>query len=173
MDNILLVRPNKELESQAIEYKLKHLEYGENTISGSEMWDKTDDYNAWTETITRNADKYTVNPNWVVTDTFFAIRESDNKIVGMISFRHELNDFLKDFGHSGYSIRPTERKKGYATEMLKQILGIAKQNGLKYMQLSCEKDNIPSVRTIVKNVGIYERSFEFNGEPTDIFMVTL
>ena len=173
MDKILFIRPNKDLENQAIEFKNEFFEYGESEINGSELWDKTDDYGKWLENVTKNISKDTVDPNWVVTDTFFAIRENDNKIIGIIDFRHKLNDFLKDFGHCGYSVRPTERKKGYATEMLKQILEIARQIGLNEFQLSCKKENIPSVKTIINNGGIYNRSFKYNEETADIFIIKL
>ena len=46
---------------------------------------------------------------------FFAV--DNDRIVGIIDFRHTLNDFLKDLGHCGYSVRPSERRKGFATEM--------------------------------------------------------
>ena len=94
MDKILLVKPNSKLKNQAVEYKNEHFSYGENTINGSELLDKTDSYDEWLEAVTKNTNEDTVNPNWVVTDTFFAIRECDRKIVGIIDFRHELNDFL-------------------------------------------------------------------------------
>lgn len=173
MDNLLLVRPNKELEFKAIEFKNEFFQNGETEINGSELWDKTDDYNIWLENVSKNISPETVNPNWVITDTFFVVRQSDNKIIGIIDFRHELNDFLKDFGHCGYSVRPSERKKGYATEMLKQVLKIAKNIGLKEFQLSCKKDNIPSVKTILKNGGIYNRSFEYNGNEASVYIVKL
>lgn len=70
---------------------------------------------------------------------FFAIAEETEKIIGIIAFRHTLNDFLVDFGHCGYSVRPSERNKGYATEMLKQIIDIARKAGLTELQLSVEK----------------------------------
>lgn len=93
--------------------------------------------------------------------------------MGIIDLRHTLNDFLKDFGNSGYSVRPSQRKKGYATEMLRLLLDVARQAGLKELHLSVEKDNIPSIKTIVKNGGIYERSFEFEGELADIYRIEL
>ena len=71
-----------------------------------------------------------------------------NKIVGIIDLRHTLNDFLKDFGNCGYSVRPSERKKGYATDMLRQILKVAKESGMDELHLSVERDNKPSIRTI-------------------------
>lgn len=173
MDRILLVIPNKDLENQAIDYKQEHFSHGETEIDGSRLWDKTDNYSVWLDVVTKNTCKETVNPNWVLTDTYFAIRECDKKIIGMIDLRHELNDFLKDFGHIGYSVRPTERRKGYATEMLRLVLETARQCGLERVQLSCKKSNVPSVRTIVKNNGVYERSFEYRGEIADIYIIEL
>ena len=173
MDKIFFVRPNKELENEAIDFKNEFFKNGEYEINGSELWDKTEDYNIWYESVSKNISKKTVNPNWVVTDTFFAMRECDNKIIGIIDLRHELNDFLKDFGHCGYSVRPSERKKGYATEMLKQLLEIARKNELKTIQLSCKNNNVPSIKTITKNGGVYQRSFEYDGEIADIFIIEL
>jgi len=130
MDKILLVRPKKEMEFEAIEFKNEFFQNGEKEINGGELLDKTEDYGIWLENVTKNSSAKTVNPNWVVTDTFFAIRDNDKKIIGIIDFRHELNEFLKDYGHCGYSVRPSERKKGYATEMLRQVIDIARNIGL-------------------------------------------
>ncbi len=169
---IKLVRPNKQLKNKAIDFKQEFFSHNEKIINGSELLDQTDDYDEWLQTVIANTDSKTVNPNWVVTDTFFAADENDN-IVGIIDLRHTLNDFLKDFGNCGYSVRPTERKKGYATEMLRQVLIIAKENGLSELHLSVERTNEPSIKTIIKNGGIYERSFEFNNEPADVYRFDL
>ena len=84
-----------------------------------------------------------------------------------------LNDFLKDFGNCGYSVRPSERRKGYATEMLRQVLEVAKGSGMDELHLSVERDNEPSIKTIKSNGGIYERSFEFENELADIYRIVL
>ncbi len=169
---LTLVRPTLELKSKALDYRQEHFDNNEMVINGSELLDKTDSYEEWLKSVTDNTSPDTVNPNWVVTDTFFAVDENEN-IIGIIDLRHTLNDFLKDFGNSGYSVRPSERRKGYATEMLRQILLIAKQAGLQEVYLSVERDNEPSVKTIIKNGGKYERSFEFEGEEADIYKIVL
>ena len=141
-------------------------------INGSELLDKTERYEDWIQSVTDNMSAETVSPDWVVTDTYFAVDES-GRVVGIIDFRHTLNDFLKDLGNCGYSVRPSERGKGYATEMLRLLLKTARETGLKELHLSVEKDNVPSVRTIVKNGGVYERSFAFNGEEADVYRILL
>ena len=124
-------------------------------INGSELFDKMDNYTEWCRSIDANTKEETVNPDWVVTDTFFAV-DDNGRIVGIIDLRHTLNDFLKDLGNCGYSVRPSERRKGIATEMLRQLLDVAKKAGMKELHLSVEKDNEPSVKTIIRNGGVFE-----------------
>ncbi len=169
---IQLVRPTEAMKEQAIEFRQEFFEHGEFVINGSELFDKTDDYTEWCRTIDANTKEETVNPNWVITDTFFAVDDQD-RIVGIIDFRHTLNDFLKDLGHCGYSVRPSERRKGFATEMLRQLLEVAQKTGMNELYLSVERKNEPSVKTIIRNGGVYERSFEIDGEQADIYRIAL
>ena len=168
---ITLRRPVKEYETEAIAFKQEFIDNGETTINGSELFDQMDSYDDWLKSVQDNASSDTVNPSWVVTDTYFAFDEND-RIIGIIDLRHELNDFLKDFGNSGYSVRPTERRKGYAMQMLKLILERAHQIGMEKIQLSVERSNEASVKTILKNGGKYERSFTFEGEEADVYMIS-
>ena len=168
---ITLRRPVKEYETEAIAFKQEFIDNGETTINGSELFDQMESYDDWLKSVQDNASSDTVNPSWVVTDTYFAFDEND-RIIGIIDLRHELNDFLKDFGNSGYSVRPTERRKGYATQMLRLILERAHQIGMEKIQLSVERSNEASVKTILKNGGKYERSFTFEGEEADVYMIS-
>lgn len=172
-NEIILVRPTLELKEKALAYREEHFQHGEMIICGSELFDKTESYEEWLTLVTRNADPKTVSENWVVTDTFFAVRESDDRIIGMIDLRHSLNEFLKDLGNCGYSVRPSERRKGYAMEMLCKLLAKAKEAGMKEIQISVEKENTASRKVIEKNGGVYERSFTFEGERADIFKIVL
>lgn len=172
-NEICLVRPTLELKVQALAYREEHFQRGEKIIYGSELFDKTENYEEWLASVTQNTDPETVSENWVVTDTFFAIRKSDGKIIGIIDLRYTLNDFLKDLGNCGYSVRPSERGKGYATEMLCRILRVAKEAGMKELHISVEKENAASVKVIQKNGGMYERSFSFENELADIYRIGL
>lgn len=170
---IYLVRPTIQLKEQALDYREEHFKNGEKVINGSELLDQIENYEEWLSSVTLNTDSKTVNENWVVTDTFFAVRKSDNRIIGVIDLRHTLNDFLKAFGNCGYSVRPSERKKGYVTEMLHQLIDVAKETGMTELQISVEKTNIGSIKVIEKNNGVYERSFMYENELADIYRISI
>lgn len=93
----------------------------------------------------------------VVATQFFYIRKADNRLVGMIQVRHYFNDYLSKFGgHIGYSVKPSERRKGYATSMLRAILPYCREIGLDKILITCIDGNIGSEKTILNNGGIYE-----------------
>ncbi len=168
--DIQLVRPSIGHKEQVLEFKQEFFNAGEYVINGSGLLDKMDVYEDWIEMVSKNANPETVNPEWVLTDTFLAL--DDNKMIGIIDLRYELKGFLVDFGNCGYSVRPSERRKGYATKMLEKLLTVAWANGMKELHLSVERSNEPSLKTIIRNNGVYERSFEHEGEMADIYVIT-
>ena len=170
---IVLVRPTLEWKEKALAYRREHFGHGEKIIYGSELFDQTESYEEWLSSVTLNASPKTVNENWVVTDTFFAVRKRDGRIIGIIDLRHTLNAFLKDLGNCGYSVRPSERKKGYATKMLRQLLKAAKVAEMKTLHISVETENTASIKVIQKNGGVYERSFLFENKTADIYKIVL
>jgi len=95
-------------------------------------------------------------PKGFVPDTTYWLVDG-GKYIGSLSIRHRLTKHLKQIGgHIGYKIRPSERKKGYGTEILKLGLRKAKQLGLKKILLTCDYNNGPSRRIIEKNGGMLE-----------------
>lgn len=74
---------------------------------------------------------------------------ADNQFLGAIALRHELNDYLLNFGrHVGYSMRPSARGRGLATQALRELLPIAKARGMKRILLTCDSDNYGSQKVI-------------------------
>ena len=91
---------------------------------------------------------------------FFLLDEERNILLGAVNIRHYLNDYLLKYaGHTGDGIRPSERTKGYATEMIRLALVECKKLGINKVLMVCDKDNIASAKTIIKNGGILENEF--------------
>jgi len=88
----------------------------------------------------------------------FLFAFAGTRIVGRVAIRHSLNPYLERFGgHIGYVVVPEYRRQGHATAMLRQSLRIARQKlGLKSVLLTCDDDNVGSIKTIEKNGGVLE-----------------
>ncbi|MBE6901565.1 MAG: GNAT family N-acetyltransferase, partial [Ruminococcaceae bacterium] len=111
---------------------------------------------------------------YAVADTYLAVREPDNRLVGMIDLRHELSGDLAEWaGHIGYSVRPSDRRRGYAKEMLRLNLLNCKQLGIDRVLVCCDEDNLPSERTILANGGVFERTTFANGKVIKRFWIEL
>lgn len=167
-----LVRPTPEMKEAALKYKEEHFQYGEKEISGSEFLDQAESYEVWLSFVTGNTSPETVHPDWVMADTFFAVDE-EKQIVGIIDLRHTLNAYLKEYGNCGYSVRPTQRGKGYAAQMLEQVKEVAKQAGMKELHMATFQHNIASDKTIRKNGGKWEYNFEAEGKAAAMYRILL
>lgn len=78
-------------------------------------------------------------------------------VVGRVSLRHELNAFLaKVGGHIGYGVRPSQRGRGYATEMLRQTIPLCAARGISRALITCDVDNTASQRVIERCGGVLE-----------------
>ena len=98
--------------------------------------------------------------DWVPDSVFFLLDEDRDRLLGAVNIRHYLNDaLLKEGGHIGDGIRPSERRKGYATEMIRLALTECKKLGIDKVLMTCSKDNIGSAKSIVKNGGVLENEF--------------
>ena len=94
---------------------------------------------------------------WVPDSVFFLLDIDRNILLGAVNIRHWLKGkLLRTGGHIGDGIRPSERKKGYATEMIRLALIECKKLGLDRVLMVCERNNIGSARSIIKNGGILE-----------------
>lgn len=101
---------------------------------------------------------------WGKSLTYLAFNDINN-LVGILSVRYDLSrEKAMKFGHIGYGVRPSERRKGYATQMLKYALKECKKYGLDKVIVGCYKENIGSAKTIIKNNGklIKEKDISFN-----------
>jgi len=91
---------------------------------------------------------------------FFLLDTERDKLLGAVNIRHYLNEkLLKEGGHIGDGIRPSERRKGYATEMIRLALNECRKLGIEKVLMTCDKDNIASAKSIINNGGILENEF--------------
>ncbi len=88
-------------------------------------------------------------------------------IVGRTSIRFELNEFLRTIGgHIGYAVRPTHRRQGYATEILRQSLQVLRDRGTTPILVTCDVDNVGSRQVIEANGGVLVGIFDAEpGQP--------
>lgn len=83
----------------------------------------------------------------------FVVGDVDGVIVGRLSFRHELNEMLRKLGgHIGFGVLPQHRRRGYASEMLRQALPLARARGLTRVLVTCDDDNVGS-RSVIERCG--------------------
>ena len=95
-------------------------------------------------------------PRWV--PNTFLVAAVEGEIVGRSSIRHELNGFLAtEGGHIGYAVVPGHRRRGHATEILRQSLDIARGLGIERVLITCDDDNAGSAAVIERCGGVFER----------------
>lgn len=111
MEKLKHVKPSKEYEQEALEYINEFYEYNSDINGTGGLQRYLDNYDGWLEKLEEDRTRIP-NEEKVPAETYFLVRENDNKIVGMINIRLTLNENLKKFGgHIGYSIRPQKEKK--------------------------------------------------------------
>jgi len=163
MEKFYLELPSLERKNEALEYIEEFYKY-DSQIHGTGSLDrelkKGKAYEEWlSNNIKLHDESYALEKGLVPSYTYFFVREDDNKIVGMIDLRLGLNEYLRNFGgHIGYSIRPTERKKGYNKINLYLVLQEAQRYNLDKVLITCADSNEGSKKTILSLGGKFEKS---------------
>lgn len=174
-EELELIFPSEEYKEQVMEYLQEHFDNNEFELNGDGELDQIKDFDKWLEKIKNDISEKTINCNRVPATVYLCIRKLDNKLIGMVQIRHKLNeDLLKTGGHIGDGIRPSERNKGYGTNMIRLALLKAKELGIGRVLMTCDKNNIASIKTIIKNNGILENEVELeNGKINQRYWITL
>lgn len=163
MEKFYLEKPSLKRKEEALEYINEFLENKSEIHGVSGLNNYMDDYENWLKFIEENWNRE-VSDTLVPSHTYFFIRKNDNKIIGMIDIRLALNETLRKYGGNiGYSIRPTERRKGYNKINLYMALKVCNENGLEKVMLDCDKTNLGSANTI-KSLGGSLTKEEYNNE---------
>lgn len=156
MDEIYLIKPNANYIDQIAEYRKEFLN-ANSSMDGCGSLSTMENPNDWLNQVELLSKKETVPDNFVQSTQFICVRKKDNRLVGMIQVRHYFNEFLEKFGgHIGYSVRPSERRKGYAKLMLRDCLEYCKEMNMEKVLVTCIDSNVGSRKTILANGGKYE-----------------
>jgi len=148
IEKFKFVVPTMKWKQEAIDFINEFYEYNSDINGTGGLQRYLDNYDGWLEKLEEDYNRQPSEEK-VPARTYFFVRESDNKIVGMINIRLTLNEKLKKYGgHIGYSIRPTERGKGYNKINLYLGLKVCKDFGIDEVFMDADKDNPASWKTM-------------------------
>lgn len=151
-----LIEPTMEYDEQIQAYRREFLAFG-GSMDGCGSLRRFDRTQDWIDQVEALKKPETTPPDLVPMTQYLYVREEDKKIVGVIQIRHYFNEYLEKYaGHIGYSVCPSERRKGYATQMLRLVLPECKRLGLDKVLICCVQGNEGSRKTILNNGGVYE-----------------
>lgn len=165
MIKLKLTKPAIEHKEQVLETVQEFFDNNSNLYGVSGLKRYLDDYEWWLDLLNDREKSETVDEGHVPSKQFLLIRELDNRLIWFINIRLNLNDeLLEHWWHIAYAIRPSERKKSFATAQLFSVLPIYEDMWVGKVLLICDKVNIWSAKTIQKCGWILENEII---DPTD------
>ena len=174
MDRLILIKPSIAYKKQILDMVKEWAHYNAThptNPSPRSIFNK--DYSNFEKYLDEfKQEEINPQPGFVPATTYFALDKERNVIVGAIQIRHFLNEHLRySGGHIGDGVRPSERRKGYATEMIHHALKICKEMGIDRVMISCNENNIGSKKSILNNGGIFERTVIEDDEKLEIYWI--
>lgn len=170
----MLCRPTISFAQQIAAYRAEMLAAHSSFdgCSGLKEYDAVPD---WLEHLAQFENASVCPPGCVPSNTYLAVCKADGRVVGMIDLRHHIDHPILSVwgGHIGYSVRPGERGKGYAKEMLRQLLPHCRKLGLTKVLITCDEANPASAHVILANGGVLEKVIEVNGDRVQRYWITL
>jgi len=172
MDNLKLVSPTAEYSDAILDFRCEVMDaHDTNAFAGCSWLEDFETAEGWFCKL----DELSRGIGGVPSDTYLALRITDNRIVGIIDLRHHIDTPILSTwgGHFGYTVRPSERRKGYASEMVRLNLVNCKGRGINKVLVTCLESNIASARVIEKNGGIFESMITVDGKKIKRYHIVL
>ena len=125
-----------------------------------ETWRTDEGFAAFVRSLRAGALEKTQRPEgWVPCTTWWWL--GNDGYLGRIALRHRLTErLLREGGHIGYDVRPTARRRGHATAMLRAVLPEAAARGISSALVTCDADNVASAKVIHANGGVLENELD-------------
>jgi predicted acetyltransferase len=157
-NNVTLFKPTIDLEKQYLEFYHEWKDSGEVMVPWVIEKDPSD-FEAMLAFIENNSKGVNLAEGWVPDSTYWLV-DTEKNVIGAVNIRHSLTEnLLNAGGHIGYGIRPSARRKGFATQILALSLEVAKELGIEKVLVVCDEGNRGSARTIIKNGGVPAEDF--------------
>ncbi len=153
-EHLQLVEPTESLRDAYVAFVREFNAEGNDYISA--RWQDIErSFPAFVQRLLEHARGIGLPAGWVPASSYWLVHEG--RVLGECGLRHALTDFLRDFGgHIGYGVRPCERRKGYATFMLRAMMARAREMGMERVLVTCAATNVASAGVIEKCGGILE-----------------
>lgn len=167
MEQIKLIAPTIEYGEDIMELRKEILLADDkDAFAGCCMLELCPTAEQWLINIEKMGKQETCPEGFVPSDVYIAVRADDNRIVGITDLRHNINTpILSSWGgHIGYTVRPSERGKGYAKEMLRLNLQNCHKLGIDKVLITCHVFNSASEKVIIANGGVFEKEITVEGE---------
>jgi len=176
MEMIKLIHPSIEYKEDISAFRQEILAANErNSFAGCSFLGICDSAEEWIEKVSLLKNRDTCPTDLVPASTYLAIRISDNRIIGCIDLRHHIDHPILGAwgGHIGYTVRPCERGKGYAKEMLRLNLQNCRNRNMDKIMISCDWDNPASEKTILAYGGVFEKEVRVDENIMKRYWITL